>query len=193
MKDTIHYQVGQQIGDFTISSYVSGEGFTLTCKCGSTASGSHDFVTRKIANLLSQGYSACQNCTLEYQKKLKQEREDTDILYTYKDVYREYVNKAKARNIDFAISLQDASILFSKPCFYCGKEPSNCRIRQSGTQVFYQGLDRVNNSVGYEITNVVPCCKYCNSFKMDRTQQEFLQHVESIYFNKVQRLASQEA
>lgn len=33
MKDTIHYQIGQKIGDFTISSYNSGEGhFTLTYK-----------------------------------------------------------------------------------------------------------------------------------------------------------------
>lgn len=194
MKDTIHYQIGQQVGDFTISSYVSGEGhFILTCRCGNTSKGSHDHVTRKIANLLSEGYSACQKCTFEYQNSLKEEREANDKIYTYKDVYREYVKKSKVRDIDFSLSLEDAAELFTKPCFYCGNSPNNCRVRQSGTQVFYQGLDRVNNEIGYQKDNIVPCCKYCNSFKMERSQDEFFKHVEKIYFNKVQRLAPQGA
>ncbi len=38
MKDTVHYQIGQNIGDFTISSYLQNEAlYVLTCKCGSTA------------------------------------------------------------------------------------------------------------------------------------------------------------
>lgn len=194
MKDTIHYQIGQQIGDFTISTYNKDEGrYTLTCKCGKTSTGASDHVTRKISLLLSDGYTACQICTFAYQQKLKESRDKNDTIYTYKDVYREYVKKSKDRDISFKLSIEDAVKLFDKPCHYCGEKPNNCRIRQNGQKIFYQGLDRVNNDIGYESTNVVPCCKYCNSFKMERTESVFLEQVKKIYFNKVQRLASKEA
>lgn len=193
MKDTIHYQVGQNVGNFTISHYENGEGlYTLTCSCGKTSTGGHDHITRKISMLMSEGYVACQSCMATYITNLRDEREKNDTMYTYKDVYREYVKKAKSRDISFSISLEDCYNLFSKPCYYCGENPNNCRTRHNGAKIMYQGLDRIDNNVGYTKENVVPCCKYCNSFKMDRTTESFLEHVSKIYFNKVQRLVSQE-
>lgn len=194
MKDTIHYQVGQKIGDFTIDSYDNNEGrYVLKCKCGNTSIGASDHITRKISLLLSDGYTACQNCTFEYQQKLKIERITNDTIYTYKDVFREYVKKAKAREIDFELSLSDATKLFELPCHYCQAAPSNSRTRVNGNSVYYQGIDRVDNSKGYILTNVVPCCKYCNAAKLDLSEENFLKHITRIYFNKVQRSASQEA
>lgn len=194
MKDTIHYQVGQKIGDFTIDSYDTNEGrYVLKCKCGNTSIGASDHVTRKISLLLSEGYTACQNCTFAYQQKFKAERIANDVSYTYKDVFREYVKKAKAREIDFELSIFDATKLFELPCHYCGAPPSNKRTRVNGSTVYYQGIDRVDNSEGYTLHNVVPCCRYCNSAKLDRSEDSFLEHITRIYFNKVQRSASQEA
>lgn len=37
----------------------------------------------------------------------------------------------------------------------------------------YNGLDRVNNLLGYELTNVVPCCNICNRAKKDMTYEQF--------------------
>lgn len=188
MKDTIHYQIGQNIGDFTISSYDKNEGlYTLICKCGNTSSGASDFVTTKIANIMSNGYSACQHCTFNYQKILKEEKSLNDTLYTFKDVYREYIKKSKARDLDFHLTLEQATELFKSNCFYCDNLPSNNRRRASGNTINYQGIDRIDNSIGYLVDNVVPCCKYCNSFKMDRSYDDFIKHVKKIYFNKVQR------
>lgn len=189
MKDTIHYQIGQQIGDFTISSYDQNESrYTLTCRCGKTSKGASDHVTKKISRLLSEGFVACQSCTFDYKKKIEIERVTNNVMYSFKDVYREYVNKSKKRNIEFNLSLEDCYLLFNKPCHYCDDAPNNCRIRHNGYKVYYQGLDRINNDQGYTIDNVVPCCKYCNSFKMDRSQKEFIEHVNRV-FKKVQRLS----
>ena len=191
MKDTIHYQIGQQIGDFTISSYDQNEGcYILTCKCGKTSKGASDHVTKKISRLLAEGYVACQSCTFNYKKKLEEERASNDVMYSFKDVYREYVNKAKKRGINFELPLEECFKLFDRPCYYCGDAPNNCRVRHNGYKVYYQGLDRLNNNKGYIENNVVPCCKYCNSFKMDRTEQEFMEHVSRV-FKKVQRLSPQ--
>ena len=71
--------------------------------------------------------------------------------------------------------------MFSQPCYYCNRPPSNVRTRTSGVKVTYQGLDRIDNEKGYIKDNVVPCCKHCNAFKLDRTQEELYQHVEEIY------------
>ena len=182
------------MGDFTISSYDQSEGhYTLTCRCGASSRGALDFVTRKISILLSDGFVACQSCMSKYIQNIRDERDKNDLMYTYKDVYREYVKKSKAREIPFSLSLEQCSKLFSSPCEYCGTKPTNCRTRVNGNSVYYQGIDRVDNSKGYEDGNVVPCCKHCNALKLDRTLDEFYDHVEKIYFNKVQRLAPQGA
>lgn len=60
------------------------------------------------------------------------------------------------------ISEKDYSYLLSKPCHYC-HGPLNKMGR---------GLDRKNNSVGYLLSNVVPCCKSCNTMKSDYLSYE---------------------
>lgn len=192
MKDTIHYQIGQQVGNFTISSYDQSEGhYTLTCKCGTTSTGGSDHVTRKISILLSDGFTACQACTSKHMQTIKEVRDKNDITYTFKDVYREYVKKSKARNIEFSLTIEQCNLLFSSPCEYCGTKPTNCRTRVNGNSVYYQGIDRVDNNIGYHCDNVVPCCKHCNALKLDRTVEEFYEHVDKINFKKVQRLVPQ--
>lgn len=187
---TQHYQVGQQIGDFTISAYNhDNQLYTLKCKCGQTASGAAEFVTRKISNLMTDGFTSCMACYYKQAHVLKYRKEREARSYVFKDVYREYIKKAKARGIKFELSLQQASELYSQNCKYCGTPPRNKRTRDTGLTVLYQGIDRVDNSIGYSPGNVVPCCKYCNSFKMDRSEDEFLAHATRIHKYKVHRLS----
>lgn len=76
MTTTVHYKIGQQIGDFTISSYNNEKGlFTLKCKCGKTSTGGSDLITAKIANILSEGFTACESCVYSYRAKYKSEYE----------------------------------------------------------------------------------------------------------------------
>jgi len=184
----IHYQLGQQIGDFTIQSYNEEDGtYILQCKCGNTSTGDSTHVTRKISNILSDGFTACMQCYHKYKTELKERMFSDAELYMHKDVYREYVKKAKERKIEFSLSLEELAPLFKSKCYYCGSAPTNKRTRDTGITAFYQGIDRVNNTLGYISGNIVPCCKYCNSFKSDRSQEEFLKHVEQIYLLNVQR------
>lgn len=63
---------------------------------------------------------------------------------------------AKSRNIIWGMSKQEYTEIISKPCYYCsnnfGDNNINCGV----------GLDRVNNSMGYTVDNVVSCCAKCN-------------------------------
>lgn len=63
---------------------------------------------------------------------------------------------AKSRNIIWSLSKQEYTEIISKSCYYCnnnfGDNNINCGV----------GLDRINNSMGYAVDNVVSCCAKCN-------------------------------
>lgn len=76
---------------------------------------------------------------------------------------------------------EEALVLFKKNCHYCQAPPSNKLKFENKVIGRYQGIDRVDNSLGYLTTNIVPCCKHCNSFKSDRTYDDFIRHVRKLY------------
>lgn len=88
---------------------------------------------------------------------------------------------ADKRGFAWKITLEDWKRLTRQPCHYCGEPPSNhSKGRYNGTYR-YNGLDRVDNSVGYVLNNVVPCCKRCNCAKSDQTLAEFLNWVSRVH------------
>ena len=63
-------------------------------------------------------------------------------------------------------------------CLVYGKTVScGCSKRIYGVDT----IDRMNNDLGYIIDNVVPCCKWCNLSKRERSKEEFLEHNKKIY------------
>lgn len=63
----------------------------------------------------------------------------------------------------------------AKPCFYCGKEPSNCVSNKiTGVKYYYSGLDRLDNSRPHDFDNCVPCCRKHNTSKGEFSFQEWI-------------------
>lgn len=85
-----------------------------------------------------------------------------------------------------ALSIDEFWAMILKPCHYCGREPYNrtkfnLKSGQSDEdQMLYNGIDRVNNNVGYTKSNSVPCCKFCNHMKFHLSKKDFLDHVMTI-------------
>lgn len=96
---------------------------------------------------------------------------------------------AKHRNIGWVLSLDEAKDLIVKSCYYCGIRPSQKGVSRRGINgiSFYNGIDRVNNLLGYSIDNVVSCCKRCNAAKSAMTIDEFRELINNIYKNFVKR------
>lgn len=87
-------------------------------------------------------------------------------------------------------------VLVTQPCYYCGDmdvknyASTKSYIKFHGKailedeiklyEVKLNGVDRIDSSRGYELDNCVPCCKHCNTIKMDYTQDKFYQKVNII-------------
>ncbi len=89
--------------------------------------------------------------------------------------YEQYSYNARIRDIDFNLSLREFQLFWKKRCVYCG------------SQIATIGIDRVDSKVGYEFSNCVPCCRWCNLMKMGHPIEEFLEHCAKITrFNNIQ-------
>ena len=84
------------------------------------------------------------------------------------------------------ITFDDFVNLIKKPCFYCGaKESSFITDRRDGiTTLKYNGLDRVDSSLGYRENNVVSACSWCNIAKGEMSVDEFKAYIERIHMHQ---------
>jgi hypothetical protein len=100
-------------------------------------------------------------------------------------VFKNYKEGAKNRELNFDLTFEEFKTLTLKNCSYCDTPPSrrsiinNCR---SGFSVYYyNGIDRIDSSKGYQSDNVVPCCYSCNLMKLNYSREDFLRHIAIIY------------
>lgn len=111
--------------------------------------------------------------------------------------------EASAANIfgkynDGNITLKQFIELSQQNCHYCGKEPSNITNAYKNRKLLtdsekessifrYNGLDRIDPSKPHNIDNCVPCCKQCNTAKLDYSEQEFKEWVKRIYHHYIKK------
>lgn len=104
--------------------------------------------------------------------------ESKDNKVFWNRVYGSYKMNAEKRQIEFKLTFEDVVDICSKPCFYCNSAPkltsrSNGKNKKRDVGV-RNGIDRFDNKSGYIITNVVACCKSCNSAKSILSGNEFI-------------------
>lgn len=153
--------------------------------------------TKKIIDLdsyLSSGAKVwkvqCQNCKnitfgtmTEIKKHLvcgnckERPKGETGLLQHYNT----YVDKAKRRNIQFNLSLEEFKAITSQNCHYCNDEPKPIKyITTEWSQYFGIGIDRMNNNQGYILSNCLPCCSTCNKAKLTMSYQKFTDYLKRL-------------
>ena len=96
-------------------------------------------------------------------------------------LYNSYVNGAKRRSLEWAISKRYFLYLTKQNCYYCNNKPSKYQKPQSNNGgYYYNGIDRINNEYGYTINNVTTCCYVCNVWKLSMKQNDFINHCKKI-------------
>ncbi len=95
--------------------------------------------------------------------------------------YRAYKNGAAKRKLTFELTINQFNKMIKNDCTYCGRKPElRIHIHLNGG-ILMNGLDRVDSTQGYIVSNLVPCCKICNVMKSNLTLEDFLIHIKNIY------------
>lgn len=93
-----------------------------------------------------------------------------------------YRKSAKYRNLEFSLSRNDFFNITTSDCHYCNTKP--CAVyknKNNNGDFIHNGIDRVDNEIGYTINNCVACCKRCNQIKAALTMNQFIELVTRIY------------
>jgi len=85
-----------------------------------------------------------------------------------KTAFSRYRNSARLRGHKFSITFEQFMYFWGKDCDICGDPIATI------------GIDRVDNNIGYEINNLIPCCEFCNKMKLTHTMEAFKSHVLKI-------------
>lgn len=109
-------------------------------------------------------------------------------------LFSKYKNSAKNRKYRFGLTFDEFKSLVVRDCEYCGASPvpfnayngdlvrarynNELRVRH---WVKVNGIDRVNNELGYELANCEPCCTQCNRAKSTTSKDEFLSWIKRAY------------
>lgn len=78
-----------------------------------------------------------------------------------------YKSRAKSKGIKYKIHPKEFAYQIKRPCYVCEVECAG-------------GLDRIDNSEGYVVGNIYPCCFDCNRMKSNKTKQEFLDYIKRL-------------
>lgn len=98
--------------------------------------------------------------------------------------YASYRGRAEKKDLEFAITHDDYKSIILQDCYLCGKKSTDTNIN---------GIDRVDNNVGYTIANLsIPrlatgnckaCCKECNHMKNQYPLDVLMENIERIHEN----------
>lgn len=83
-----------------------------------------------------------------------------------------YQKRAKIRDLPFTITQNDFCRIKRNRCYFCGKFENKSHNN---------GIDRVDNSRGYEKDNIQACCGECNYMKKNFDSFVFIQQLLFIY------------
>ncbi len=158
--------IGMKFGKLTINKYLHhteyGQRiFECTCDCGNVGMFNIYNIKHKNKNPASCG------CWI------------SDITDHWSTQYKRFLADAKKRNHLVSITKQEFIKLCESNCNYCGSEPSLKMINRS-CKYKRNGIDRVDNHIGYEQSNCVSCCWICNFAKRTLTIDEFKEWINKL-------------
>lgn len=180
MKSICNDITGKQFGRLTAmcradrpSGVKSKKAYWLCrCSCG------NELVV--VGSSLRTGQTSSCGC---YRNDRIRQRLNKPFGYTAKHaLYLDYKYQARRRDIYFDLSEDEFNIIVVSNCRYCGKPPSQINKQGNAPGVcIYNGIDRIDNAIGYITTNTVSCCKECNFAKSNKNIADFLCWVKTIY------------
>ena len=168
VKETCHYcNVIQKRGFNGIDRLDSNKGYVLdncvscckTCnymKC----SLSTDVFLKRIEHILT------------YNNKINGRYFPEEFCDTNARSYNEYKKRANIKLLPFELTKEEYDIAINSQCYLCGRKSYEGRKN---------GIDRLDNKLGYTMNNVKSCCGSCNYIKKDMELIELFNKITEIF------------
>ena len=131
------------------------------CVCG-------NILIKETGQLLSLKTNNCIKC-----------RKERWHLKSYERIYNEYKDTAKTRTLLFELDLEFFKELIEQSCSYCGIKHSR-HLKSKVHNYYFNGIDRIDNELGYIKSNCITCCKLCNKAKAALPAKEFTDWLDRI-------------
>lgn len=103
-------------------------------------------------------------------------------------LYCNFRTSSRHRKKEFTLSKEEFNALTSSNCYYCDASPSLTHMQKGYNGAYvYNGLDRLDNTLGYTKDNCVPSCLSCNMAKGTKTFEQFQVWLEKVYLYQKQK------
>lgn len=149
--------------------------WTCSCSCGNTV----EILSERLVTGNTRSCK-CLRRELSSLRSVELHRNNCRPQSARKRVFGEYNHRAKRLGFEFVLTSEQFYLLVGGNCYWCGVTPSNRMVSQGGATFDYNGIDRLNSSIGYTVGNSVSCCKICNFMKNTLSPEEFLAHIKRI-------------
>lgn len=161
---------GQKFGNLTVvrraGSLEGRAAWLCECVCNRT------IIVR--GHNLTNGSAPTRSCGCARRQPIYQPRRVAPGESARRTVLYEYKVAAAARGLSWSLTEDDFDALTAMDCAYCNTPPRNVYRKTRNGSFTYNGIDRVDNTRGYDRANVVPCCRICNRAKGNLTHAEFV-------------------
>jgi len=185
---------GQVINSWRVLNYSHTKGkiayYNCIClKCGK------DF-TVDGRNIRSERSKSCTKCarvrTAKANRGKVRSKYDSQTA-AFRGLFSRYKKGATKKKRLFTLSFEEFKELTTSNCYYCKieaiqkvnplKGTGRSIERENEGWILYNGVDRINSSLGYTTKNVVTCCSTCNTAKMAMTTDEFKDWIIKVHSN----------
>lgn len=114
------------------------------------------------------------------------------------EMYTKYVYHAKVRNYEWKLTPEQFEEIVTKNCTYCQAPPREYKRAKrkgkgAGFRAICNGIDRINNQLGYTLDNCTACCPTCNRMKGTMDIIEFARQIKRMHEVLKQVLPNEEA
>lgn len=100
---------------------------------------------------------------------MERKRSNSEITVA-RDAWCVYRWRAQKKKLDFQLTFEKYYQFIKTPCHYCGGFTKN---KSKRNRYGHNGVDRIDNRVGYRLENCVACCAICNKAKSNLLLEEF--------------------
>jgi hypothetical protein len=175
---------GERFGSLTVQGRIANTTnitYSCLCDCGYTT----NVLKTDLLRTDGRQITACKMC--RGRKSHNRAVDRTGFNGAVNKLYYIYKRSAEERGRLFDLTLQEFYYLSQRNCVYCGRAPSQ-EINNGDTTyttLLYNGIDRVDNTQGYNMSNCVTCCRKCNFAKRDMSYEDFMSWIMDItLYNK---------